>query len=109
MTLMEALALGLHDSSLNGFYDLARAICVKQVAHYDAFDAAFLAVFQGVTADALSITQEMLDWLSNPEKRAALSEEQRQFLESLSPEDLRKLFEERLREQKERHDFGNRW
>ena len=29
MTLMDALALGLHDSSLDGFYDLARAVCVK--------------------------------------------------------------------------------
>ena len=109
MTLMQALALGLHDSSLNGFYELARAICVKQIAHYDAFDAAFLAVFQGVTQDALALAQQMLDWLADPKRRASLSEEERKFIESLSPDELRKLFEQRLREQKERHDFGNRW
>ena len=31
------------------------------------------------------------------------------MLESLDLEELRRLFEERLREQKERHDGGNRW
>ena len=45
MALMEALALGLHDSSLDGFYRLARAVCVKDLAQYDAFDQAFLAYF----------------------------------------------------------------
>src|SRR5262249_19575203 len=53
MALMRALALGLHDSSLDGFYHLARALCVKDIGHYDAFDAAFLAVFRGVHAEAL--------------------------------------------------------
>ena len=31
MTLMHALKLGLHDSSLDGFYRLSRAICVKSI------------------------------------------------------------------------------
>jgi uncharacterized protein with von Willebrand factor type A (vWA) domain len=109
MTLMEALALGLHDSSLTGFYELARAVCVKQVAHYDAFDAAFLAVFKGITADALSMSEEMLQWLADPKKRRLLSEEELKALQALSPEELRELFEKRLAEQKERHDLGNRW
>ncbi len=29
MTLMQALSLGLHDSSLDGFYRLARSVLVK--------------------------------------------------------------------------------
>ena len=109
MTLMDALALGLHDSSLDGFYDLARAVCVKQIAHYDSFDAAFLAIFHGVTKDALSLTQEMLQWLQDPKKRAQLSEEELKMLQQLNPDELRALFEKRLAEQKERHDGGNRW
>ena len=44
MALMRGLELGLHGSSLDGFYDLARLLCVKHMAHYDAFDAAFLSV-----------------------------------------------------------------
>jgi uncharacterized protein with von Willebrand factor type A (vWA) domain len=109
MTLMRALGLGLHDSSLNGFYELARAICVKQVAHYDAFDAAFLFTFQGVTKDALSMSEEMLKWLNDPKKRRQLTDEELQALQALSPDELRELFEKRLAEQKERHDLGNRW
>ena len=38
LSLMEAMALGLHESSLDGFYRLARTLCVKDLAMYDAFD-----------------------------------------------------------------------
>jgi len=109
LTLMEGLALGLHDSSLDGFYRLARAICVKDIADYDAFDEAFLAYFKDVHVDALVLTQELLDWLKDPKNLEQLSEEQRQALQALDLDKLRELFEQRLREQKERHDRGNRW
>ena len=109
MALMEAMELGLHGSSLDGFYRLARAICVKDITQFDAFDDAFLAYFRGVTAESLDLTSELLSWLSDPKKLASLTEEQRQLIESLDLDRLRQLFEERLREQKERHDGGNRW
>src|SRR4051812_899344 len=109
MALMRGLSLGLHQSSLDGFYELARALCVKDVAHYDAFDQAFLAVFRGVTSGALELTDELLRWLADPRNLDGLTEEQREALKSLSLEELRALFEQRLREQKERHDGGNRW
>lgn len=109
MTLMRALSMGLHDSSLDGFYRLARTVCVKNVAHYDAFDDAFLTVFRGVSMDSLQIAEEMLRWLQDPVKARELSEEERRMLEALDPQALRELFEQRLREQKGRHDRGNRW
>jgi hypothetical protein len=109
LALMEAMAMGLHESSLDGFYKLCRAICVKDIADYDAFDQAFLAYFKDVKVDALELADELLEWLRNPEKRSALSDEQKQLLQSLDLEKLRELFEKRLREQKERHDGGNRW
>lgn len=109
LALMEALGLGLHDSSLDGFYRLARAVCVKNIAHFDAFDAAFLEVFKGVSVEAAAIAEELLKWLEDPIRQRQLSEEERRLLETLDPEQLRKLFEERLKEQKERHDGGNRW
>jgi uncharacterized protein with von Willebrand factor type A (vWA) domain len=109
LTLMQAVGMGLHDSSLDGFYDLARIICVKQVAHYDAFDAAYLAIFQGVNQTALEMTKELLAWLGDPKKRRELSEEELRLIEQLNPDELRKLYEQRLKEQKERHDLGNKW
>ena len=47
MTLMEGLLLGLHRSTLTGFYDLCRAVLVKSESDYDKFDAAFLEYFNG--------------------------------------------------------------
>jgi uncharacterized protein with von Willebrand factor type A (vWA) domain len=38
-----------------------------------------------------------------------LSDEEKALLQSIDTAELRRLFEERLREQKERHDGGNRW
>jgi uncharacterized protein len=107
--LMEALALGLHDSSLDGFYKLARAVCVKDISEYDAFDQAFLAYFKDVKADALELTEQMMQWLMDPKLMKLLTDEQRAALQAMDLDKLREMFEQRLKEQKGRHDGGNRW
>src|SRR5689334_139930 len=109
MALMEAMALGLHESSLDGFYQLCRTLCVKDIALYDAYDEAFLAYFKDVHTDALRLTEELAAWLANPKALEGLTEEQRKALAALDLEKLRQLFEQRLKEQKGRHDGGNRW
>jgi uncharacterized protein len=109
MTLMRALELGLHDASLDGFYQLARAVCVKDLAHYDAFDAAFLSVFKGIERESLLLTDELMSWLTDPRLRELLSEEEQQLLQRMSLEEVRDLFRKRLAEQRERHDGGSRW
>lgn len=109
LMLARALELGLHESSLDGFYRLARTICVKDVAHYDAFDAAFLETFRGVAASSIEITDQMMAWLADPARRAELTPEELAALEALDLEELRRRFEERLAEQKKRHDGGNKW
>ncbi len=109
MVLMRALELGLHDSSLDGFYQLARAVCVKDLAHYDAFDAAFLKVFEGIERESLLLTEELMSWLTDPKLRETLSDEEREQLENMSLAEVRELFRRRLAEQRERHDGGNRW
>lgn len=109
MALMEAMALGLHESSLDGFYHLCRTLCVKDIALYDAYDEAFLAYFKDVHTDALQLTKELQEWLLDPKAMAGLTDEQRAALAALDLDKLRELFEQRLREQKERHDGGNRW
>jgi uncharacterized protein len=109
MALMEAMSLGLHESSLDGFYHLCRTLCVKDIAFYDAYDEAFLAYFKDVKTDALALTEQLRAWLSDPKLLEGLTDEQRQALQELDLEKLRELFELRLKEQKERHDGGNRW
>jgi hypothetical protein len=109
MALMEAMALGLHESSLDGFYRLCRTLCVKDIALYDAYDEAFLAYFKDIYPEALKLTEQLLEWLNDPKAFDALTAEQRKAIEGLDLDKLRALFEQRLKEQKERHDGGNRW
>ncbi len=110
VALAEALSRGLHDSSLNGFYYVARSLLVHSETQLDAFDQAFAETFRGAEGKGLALYQELLDWLREAKERVGeLSEEERALFESLSLEELEKLFEERLKEQTERHDGGNKW
>src|SRR5688572_21983838 len=97
-----ALERGLHDSSLDGFYWVARSLMVHSESHLDAFDQAFAKHFKGVEAKALEIHEALLDWLKEAQqRRPTLTEEEKQLLAQLDRETLEKLFEQRLREQKE--------
>ncbi len=109
MSLARALGLGLHDSSLDGFYHVARALCVHREADLDAFDEAFLSHFKGIQSTSLTLLDEIEEWLKDPIKRRDLSPDELAMLQSIDMDELRRLFEERLKEQKERHDGGNRW
>jgi uncharacterized protein with von Willebrand factor type A (vWA) domain len=109
LALAEALGRNLHGTSLDGFYDVARALLVHRTEDLDGFDAAFASYFHGVTLQSIELTDELLEWLKDPKTRRELSDEDKAMLETLDLEALRKLFSERLAEQKARHDRGNRW
>jgi uncharacterized protein len=109
MSLMEALARGLHDSSLTGFYHLARSLLCHSEAQFDAFDEAFALCFEGVPGDAFKVTAEILEWLRDPSQLMHLSLEERARLRELDLDELRRQLEERLAEQREAHHGGNRW
>ncbi len=109
LALAKALSIGLHESSLDGFYHVARALCVHREADLDAFDEAFLSHFRGIHVESVQLLDEIEAWLADPLKRGELSPEELAMLRSLDMEELRRLFEERLKEQKERHDGGSHW
>lgn len=109
VALGHALEKGLHDASLEGFYHVARALCVHSEAHLDDFDLAFAKTFRGVHVEAKKIAEELSAWLRDPKQLRELSEEEKAMIEALDLEEVLRQFEERLREQKERHDGGNRW
>jgi uncharacterized protein with von Willebrand factor type A (vWA) domain len=109
VALARALRMGLHDSSLDGFYHLARAICVHRESDLDKFDEAFLAHFKGVTADSLELVSELEEWLKDPANRKELTAEELAQLQSIDMEALKKLFEERMKEQKGKHQGGSHW
>ena len=109
LSLAGALHAGLHDSSLDGFYHVARALLVHSETHLDAFDQAFLAHFKGVEAAGQRLTEELLEWLKDARERRELTPEERALLERFDVEELEQLFRQRLEEQRERHDGGSRW
>lgn len=109
LTLHRALELGLHESTLDGFYQIARAVLVKRVADFDAFDQAFLAWTEGLAETSLALTKDLEAWLSDPHRARMLTDAERAALQRLNIESLRRQFAERQAEQRERHDGGNRW
>ncbi len=109
MALATALSRDLHETTLDGFYDVSRSLCVHREQDLDAFDTAFAAYFQGIEFEALKISEELLEWLKNEAPRRELTDEERKLLESLDLNEVRRRLEERLREQKGRHDRGNKW
>ncbi|MEW6434485.1 MAG: VWA domain-containing protein [Myxococcota bacterium] len=110
VALAGALKAGLHESSLEGFYFVARALLIHDEKHLDAYDQAFAKVFQGVESVAAELHEQLLEWLKDARQRLPeLTEEEKRLLEQLDAEELERLFQERLREQKERHDGGNTW
>ncbi len=109
VNLARALSLGIHESSLEGFYEVARALLVHSEQHLDEFDLAFAEHFRGVTFDALKITEEIRGWLEEVQKLRELTEEEKASIEALDLDELQRLFERRLKEQTSRHDGGSRW
>jgi len=107
-SLLEGLRLGLHESSLTGFYHLARSVLVHSEADFDQFDLAFLEYFKDVQAfDALP--KELMEWLSTPIETGLTGAPSPGAFPPEELEALRRRFEQRLREQTERHDGGSHW
>lgn len=91
--------------NLDQLYFLARAVLVHTEAHFDAFDVAFTATFDGVVLPP-NLTAALGEWLAQA-KRGEGKDFVHHDFESL--EALRKELEKRLAEQKERHDGGKYW
>jgi len=109
VTLARALVMGLHESTLEGFYDVARALCVHREGDLDAFDRAFSKRFRGATIAALDVVKVLEEWLKDPAKMRLLSDEEREALKHLSIDELKKMLQERLEQQKGRHEGGTKW
>lgn len=109
LALHQALGKGLV-GNLDDMYGIGRAVLVHREGHYDAYDLAFAEVFRGGAGPAtVDLKAALQKWLEDPARLEHLSPELFEKLTGLSLEELRKRFEEMLREQKERHDGGNRF
>ena len=112
LALLQATKAGLAAFSVDDFYYLARASLVKDERHLDRFDLVFGRVFKGLEmADAEGSAvdgQVPDDWL----RRLAeldLTEEEKRQVEALGGfEALMEALRERLAQQTDRHQGGDR-
>lgn len=108
LMLLKALQKQIAATSLEEFYFLARLIMVKDEAHFDKFDKTFGMYFKGIDALFEQYPDIPLEWLKERLKRE-LSDEQKAALEKLGYDKLMDRLAELLKEQKERHEGGNKW
>ena len=94
--------------SLEDFYFLSRTILVKDEKHYDKFDRAFSAYFQGVDTIADFSKPIPAAWLRK-EIEKLLSDADKKNAPKVDYDDLLDTLKKRLEEQKERHQGGSKW
>lgn len=110
LTLLEAMKGGVAGRSVDDFYYLARATLVKDESKLDLFDRMFSAYFKGVEDSFADLMADIpQEWLQH-QAELMLSEEERAMIESMGGfEELMKALQERLEQQDDRHEGGNRW
>lgn len=110
LSFSEALYKGLFKSNLNHLYYVGRALLVKSEAYYDMYDLAFWEYFGEIQTSEEEINK-VLEWIEDPKNRLPkLSpEELEELRRTIKIDELLEKFRETLRNQKERHDGGNKW
>ncbi|MDF1484849.1 VWA domain-containing protein [Ramlibacter sp. H39-3-26] len=114
LALLEALQAGVVGPlsadawSTEDFYHLSRTVLVKDEKHFDKFDRAFAAYFQGVELLADFRREVPLDWLRKTLEHE-LTPEQKATIEKMGWDELMETLKKRLEEQQERHEGGSRW
>ena len=110
LDLLNALDSDLVQNSINDFYQLSRLILIKEERYFDRFDLAFSSYLnEETTMDGLLNKSIPKDWLAKQLEKH-FTDEQKQQIKSLGGfDELMKTFEQRLKEQKKRHQGGNKW
>ncbi|MCX7060364.1 MAG: VWA domain-containing protein [Nevskia sp.] len=110
LTLLEALKKHVVVYSIDDFYLLARMSLVKDESHYDRYDRAFASYFKGVESMFDLLGGKIPDEWLRREMEKLLSDEEKAKIQSLGGfEELMETLKQRLEEQKERHQGGNKW
>ncbi|MGY0215867.1 vWA domain-containing protein [Endozoicomonadaceae bacterium StTr2] len=110
LDLLGALEQRLAFASQEEFYFLSRALLVKDERHFDKFDRAFSAYFEGLEGvEDILDTLIPDDWLRKAFEKQLTDEEKAQIKSLGDFEKLMETFKQRLDEQQKRHQGGNKW
>jgi uncharacterized protein len=110
LDLLQALDKNLVFAEQEKFYHMSRMILVKDEKHFDKFDRAINAFFNGLESmDGMLEALIPDDWVRDAFQKE-LSQEELDKLQSFDNlEELIEQFKQRLAEQEERHEGGNKW
>lgn len=115
LRLQKAMGIGTV-CSLDDFYTVARSILVKSERYFDLYDQVFLHHFRGVELaepdinELTDLARTLLEeWLKDPAAVAAAFGVDERTLRKMTPEELIRYFLDRLKEQTEAHQGGNKW
>ena len=111
LDLLEGLSKGLCGSNkIEDFYNFAKLCLVKDEKNYDKFDKAFNSFYQE-NIDIINQIEKKIpeNWILNELKKIFSNKEKNKVTNNKDWKDILKEFEKRLKEQKKRHQGGNKW
>ena len=110
LNLLDGMRNDLAGTSVEDFYYLSRAVLVKDERNLDKFDRVFGSTFKGLESllDAMEKAEIPEEWLKKLAEKY-LTEEEKKQIEAMGWDKLMETLRERLKEQKERHQGGNKW
>lgn len=110
LTFLETLSADIGKKRMEDFYYLARMSLVKDERHIDKFDLIFSQNFKGFELPEDGESPEIPDeWLRAVSEKFLTEEEKAQIKELGGWEKIMETLKERLKEQKGRHQGGNKW
>jgi uncharacterized protein len=110
LTLMEAMDRDLASRRVEDFYYLSRAALVKDERNLDKFDRVFGHVFKGLELLSGSEVVEIpAEWLKKLAEKYLTEDEKKQIEAMGGLDKLLETLRQRMAEQKDRHQGGNKW
>ncbi|WP_240007387.1 vWA domain-containing protein [Pseudaquidulcibacter saccharophilus] len=110
LMLLEGLEKEVIPTRLEDFYYFARTSLIKDERNLDKFDLIFGKTFKGLEGINGEISAEIPDEWLNALAQKYLTEEEKKQIEALGGFDkLMETLKQRLEEQKEKHQGGNKW
>jgi uncharacterized protein with von Willebrand factor type A (vWA) domain len=110
LALMAAMDADLASRRVEDFYYLARTVLVKDERHLDKFDRVFGHVFKGAEVLGDGPESEIpAEWLKRLTEKYLTEDEKSQIAALGGFDKLMETLRERLKEQRGRHQGGNKW
>ena len=113
LNFLNCLQTNLTEFEIEKFYFLAKTSLVKHEKYFDTFDQIFSSNFNGLEKIELEKFLDKMDlpseWLEKLAEKLLTKEEMKQIKSLGNFEKLMETLKKRLKEQKKRHQGGNKW